>query len=314
MRGCSAPTTRHRDGLHQYLRPARSGLRHRVGHVRGDGRLGQRGVPGAVRIGRGHLRALRDAAATPPTSRRWSRLRRRPSRSRGSPPRMSRTPRTPRPSRRSSTWPTPGSRAPTGRGRPPTRSRTSCCALDHPDGSSSPLVVGLPGDREVDMKRLEAQVAPAVPAPFEEADFAKYPQSGEGVHRSAGAGGGAPASPTWSTRASSTGTAWITGANEQGRHVFDLVCGRDFTPDGDDRGRRGARRRPGAGRLRPAGCRPRHRDRAHLPAGPQVRGGARPDGARRARQVPRGHHGFVRDRGVARRGGDRRAAPRRARV
>jgi prolyl-tRNA synthetase len=28
------------------------------------------------------------------------------------------------------------------------------------------------------------------------------------------------------------GTSWITGANEQGRHVFDLVCGRDFTPDG----------------------------------------------------------------------------------
>lgn len=28
------------------------------------------------------------------------------------------------------------------------------------------------------------------------------------------------------------GTAWITGANEPGRHVFDLVCGRDFTFDG----------------------------------------------------------------------------------
>jgi len=28
------------------------------------------------------------------------------------------------------------------------------------------------------------------------------------------------------------GTAWITGANEPGRHVFDLVAGRDFTGDG----------------------------------------------------------------------------------
>jgi prolyl-tRNA synthetase len=28
------------------------------------------------------------------------------------------------------------------------------------------------------------------------------------------------------------GTAWITGADEPGRHVADLVCGRDFTPDG----------------------------------------------------------------------------------
>lgn len=28
------------------------------------------------------------------------------------------------------------------------------------------------------------------------------------------------------------GSAWITGANLPGRHVFDLVVGRDFTPDG----------------------------------------------------------------------------------
>jgi prolyl-tRNA synthetase len=28
------------------------------------------------------------------------------------------------------------------------------------------------------------------------------------------------------------GTRWVTGANEPGRHVFDLTCGRDFTPDG----------------------------------------------------------------------------------
>jgi prolyl-tRNA synthetase len=28
------------------------------------------------------------------------------------------------------------------------------------------------------------------------------------------------------------GTVWITGANEPGRHVFDLVAGRDFTGDG----------------------------------------------------------------------------------
>ena len=31
----------------------------------------------------------------------------------------------------------------------------------HPDGRSELLAVGLPGDREVDMKRLEAQVFPA---------------------------------------------------------------------------------------------------------------------------------------------------------
>ena len=28
------------------------------------------------------------------------------------------------------------------------------------------------------------------------------------------------------------GTAWITGADEPGKHVVGLVAGRDFTPDG----------------------------------------------------------------------------------
>ena len=40
------------------------------------------------------------------------------------------------------------------------------------------------------------------------------------------------ASATWSTPASSTGTRWVTGADEAGRHVLDLVAGRDFTRDG----------------------------------------------------------------------------------
>ena len=52
--------------------------------------------------------------------------------------------------------------------------------LDYPDGSASPLVVGLPGDRDVDMKRLEAQVSPAVPRPFEEDDFKGFPQMVKG--------------------------------------------------------------------------------------------------------------------------------------
>src|SRR5206468_6284916 len=28
------------------------------------------------------------------------------------------------------------------------------------------------------------------------------------------------------------GTAWVTGANEPGRHAINVVSGRDFTPDG----------------------------------------------------------------------------------
>ena len=45
--------------------------------------------------------------------------------------------------------------------------------LVHPDGTREPLIIGIPGDRDVDLKRLEAQVAPAEVEPF--ADFDKHP-------------------------------------------------------------------------------------------------------------------------------------------
>ncbi|MCU0295992.1 MAG: proline--tRNA ligase, partial [Candidatus Nanopelagicales bacterium] len=95
--------------------------------------------------------------------------------------------------------------------------------LTYPDGSEAPLVVGLPGDREVDMKRLEAQVAPAVPAPFEEADFARYPQLVKGYIGPQALGEDRGIPYLVDPRVVS-GTAWITGANESGRHVFELVC------------------------------------------------------------------------------------------
>src|SRR3954449_12553964 len=47
--------------------------------------------------------------------------------------------------------------------------------LRHPDGSEEALIVAGPGAREVDMKRLEANVAPAEVVPFEGEDFAKHP-------------------------------------------------------------------------------------------------------------------------------------------
>jgi prolyl-tRNA synthetase len=102
--------------------------------------------------------------------------------------------------------------------------------LTYPDGTRSPLVVGLPGDREVDLKRLEAQVAPAVAAPFEEADFARYPQLVKGYIGPQALGHDKGIEYRVDPRVVS-GTAWITGANQPGRHVFDLVCGRDFVAD-----------------------------------------------------------------------------------
>ncbi|HEX6658228.1 MAG TPA: proline--tRNA ligase, partial [Ilumatobacter sp.] len=47
--------------------------------------------------------------------------------------------------------------------------------LHHPDGMFEPLAIGVPGDREVDVKRLEAQVGPAEVLAFEETDFAANP-------------------------------------------------------------------------------------------------------------------------------------------
>jgi prolyl-tRNA synthetase len=99
-----------------------------------------------------------------------------------------------------------------------------------PTGDVSTLVVALPGDREVDLKRLEAAVAPAEPLPFTEEDFAAHPALIRGYIGPAGvkaAGGTYLADPRVVP-----GTAWVTGADEPETHVIDLVCGRDFTPDG----------------------------------------------------------------------------------
>jgi prolyl-tRNA synthetase len=102
-----------------------------------------------------------------------------------------------------------------------------------PDGTREPLCIGLPGDREVDPKRLEAAVAPALVDAFTEEDFARTPSLvkgyiGPGVLGEKNASG---IRYLLDPRVV-PGTAWVTGADEPGRHVFDLVAGRDFTGDG----------------------------------------------------------------------------------
>ncbi|WP_289018513.1 proline--tRNA ligase [uncultured Ornithinimicrobium sp.] len=105
--------------------------------------------------------------------------------------------------------------------------------LTHPDGSTEPLAVGLPGDRDVDAKRLEAQVAPAQWAPFEEKDFAAYPMLAKGYIGPAVLGLEKASGIRYLLDPSvAEGSAWVTGADEHGKHVFDLVLGRDFTADG----------------------------------------------------------------------------------
>ena len=105
--------------------------------------------------------------------------------------------------------------------------------VTEPTGETWPLAIGLPGDREVDPKRLEAALAPAEAAPFEEADFAAHPALVKGYIGPGALGKESPSKVKYlvDPRVSS-GTSWVTGADEQGRHVLHLVTGRDFTPDG----------------------------------------------------------------------------------
>jgi prolyl-tRNA synthetase len=101
------------------------------------------------------------------------------------------------------------------------------------DGSRHPLAVGVPGDREVDLKRLAAQLEPAEAEPFSDQDFAAHPELAKGYLGPQILGVNGPTKIKYLVDPRVVGgTRWLTGANQPGYHVFDLVCGRDFTPDG----------------------------------------------------------------------------------
>jgi prolyl-tRNA synthetase len=105
--------------------------------------------------------------------------------------------------------------------------------LAHPDGSREPLAIGLPGDREVDEKRLAAQVEPAEVVAFDEAEFAKHPSLAKGYIGPGVLGEKNESGIRFVVDPRVVeGTRWVTGADVPGSHVLDLVAGRDFTPDG----------------------------------------------------------------------------------
>jgi prolyl-tRNA synthetase len=105
--------------------------------------------------------------------------------------------------------------------------------LRHPGAKDEVVAIGVPGDREIDLKRLGAQVEPAVVEPFTEADFADHPGLVRGYIGPGALGADKPAGVRYLLDPRIVeGTRWITGANEAGRHVFDLVAGRDFSGDG----------------------------------------------------------------------------------
>jgi prolyl-tRNA synthetase len=105
--------------------------------------------------------------------------------------------------------------------------------LVNPDGTREPLAIGVPGDRNIDQKRLGAQVEPAEVVAFEESDFEKNPALAKGY-----IGPGVLGSENASKirylldPRIAEGSAWVTGADKTGYHVLNLVHGRDFTADG----------------------------------------------------------------------------------
>ncbi|MGL4832280.1 MAG: proline--tRNA ligase [Propionibacteriaceae bacterium] len=105
--------------------------------------------------------------------------------------------------------------------------------LKQPDGTREPLVIGLPGDRQVDEKRLEAQVAPAEVEEFTNADFENYPTLVKGFIGPQALGSTSESGVRYLLDPRiGEGSAWVTGANKVDLHVMNLVYGRDFTADG----------------------------------------------------------------------------------
>lgn len=111
-------------------------------------------------------------------------------------------------------------------------------ALTHLDGSREIVVVGIPGDRDVDLKRAEVAFAPAEVEAAGDEDFERHPLLVRGY-----IGPWTALGPVLGEQSATDirylldprvvdGTAWVTGANEQEKHVLGLIAGRDFAGDG----------------------------------------------------------------------------------
>jgi prolyl-tRNA synthetase len=111
-------------------------------------------------------------------------------------------------------------------------------ALTHVDGTRELVIVGIPGDRDIDDKRAEVAFAPAAVEAATADDFENNPLLVKGYI--------GPWSETGAILGEESatgirflldprvvdGTSWITGANIDQKHVHSLVAGRDFGTDG----------------------------------------------------------------------------------
>ncbi|BDU10581.1 proline--tRNA ligase [Aurantimicrobium sp. INA4] len=111
-------------------------------------------------------------------------------------------------------------------------------ALTHLDGRRELISIGLPGDREVELARVEVAFSPAAVEAATEEDFAKNKALVKGY-----IGPWSEHGPVLGEKGSSKiryfvdprvvdGTAWVTGANVDQKHVLNVVAGRDFIADG----------------------------------------------------------------------------------
>ncbi|MBT1622537.1 proline--tRNA ligase [Curtobacterium flaccumfaciens pv. oortii] len=106
-------------------------------------------------------------------------------------------------------------------------------ALTHLDGTREVVVVGLPGDRDVDLKRAEVAFAPAEVEAAGDDDFKKHKGLVKGYIGPQALGADSATGIRYFVDPRVVdGTAWVTGANERGVHVSGLVAGRDFVADG----------------------------------------------------------------------------------
>ena len=94
----------------------------------------------------------------------------------------------------------------------------------------TPISVLVPGDREVDLKRLQANLAGVNEVRvFEETDFVKFPGLVKGYIGPQDAKKNSII--VYADPRIAPGTSWVTGANAKDKHARNVVNGRDFTVD-----------------------------------------------------------------------------------
>lgn len=108
----------------------------------------------------------------------------------------------------------------------------------YPDGHAKLIVVGLPGDREVDLKRVEACLSPLEMSLATDEELAQHPELVKGFIGPMALGPQAKAAGVerpveyYLDAHIAKGSAWVSGANIVDRHTLNLVYGRDFVADG----------------------------------------------------------------------------------